>query len=319
MSLELVVSIINYRTPDLTLNCVRSVLAAGDGIALSVVIIDNASDDQSVTMIRDWIDAQDPPVPVTLMLSEVNLGFAGGHNAVMRAHPAEFYLLLNSDTLMRAGTLAGLLAATQAHPQAGLLAPALEDEDGTRQISCFRLHSPASELIRAAATRQVTAMLARHDISLGLDPVPTDIGWVSFACVLIRQEVFAHTGGMDDGFFLYYEDAELCHRILKAGWQIAYVPAARVAHFRGGSGPVKALSRAARRLPPYYYRSRTRYFRKLYGRTGPLAANLCWGAGRLIAAARRLVGKPVPKANASEWRDIWIGFLNPLRPSAAGE
>jgi GT2 family glycosyltransferase len=319
MSSELVVSIINYRTPDLTLNCVRSVLAAGDGIALSVVIIDNASGDQSVVTISDWIDAQDPPVPVTLMVSEANLGFAGGHNAVMRAYPAEFYLLLNSDTLVRAGTLAGLLTAAQSAPQAGLLAPALEDEDGTRQISCFRLHSPASELIRGAATGPVTAMLARYDIPLGLDPAPTEIGWVSFACVLIRQEVFVQTGGMDDGFFLYYEDAEFCHRVCKTGWQIAHVPTARVAHFRGGSGPVKALSRAARRLPSYYYRSRTRYFRKLYGRTGPLAANLCWGAGRLIAVARRLVGKPVPKANASEWRDIWIGFMNPLHLSVAGE
>ena len=218
-------------------------------------------------------------MPVTLMASDTNLGFAGGHNAVMREHPAAFYLLLNSDTVLRDGAVTRLLAAADTHPRAGLLAPALEDEDGTRQISCFRAHTPASELIRGAATGPVTRILARYDVPLAPAPDPQEIGWVSFACVLIRHAVVAGTGGLDDGFFLYYEDAEFCHRIRQAGWQIAYIPDARVVHFRGGSGPVKALSRAARRLPPYYYRSRARYFRKVHGRAGLLAANLCWACG----------------------------------------
>ena len=137
--------------------------------------------------------------------------------------------------------------------------------------------------------------------------------------MLIRHDVIARTGGLDDGFFLYYEDAEFCHRVRRAGWEIAYIPDARVVHFRGGSGPVKALSRAARRLPPYYYRSRARYFRKVYGRAGLLAANLCWASGRLVAVARRLAGKPVPRAREREWRDIWTGFAHPPRPQASEE
>jgi GT2 family glycosyltransferase len=196
---------------------------------MSDVIIDNASGDGSIAAVRNWIDAQDPPPPVTLMVSEANLGFAGGHSTVVRAHPAVFYVLLNSDILVVSGMPTHLLSATQMQPRAGLLAPACEHEDGTYKISCFRSHSPASELGRGAA-RRITS-----------------------------------------------------------------------------------------RLPPCYRRSRTHYFRRLHHRVGPLAANLCWGAGRLIAAARRLVGKPVPKAHACEWRDVWRGFLYPLRPSAAGE
>lgn len=316
---RLVVSIINYRTPDLTLSCVESVLAQGGAHDLSVVVIDNASGDGSVEAIRAWIAARQPPVPVTLMASDLNLGFAGGHNAVMRAHPAAFYLLLNSDAVLRDGAVMRLLAAAETSPLAGLLAPALEDADGTRQVSCFRAHTPLSELIRGAATGPVTRLLARYDVPLAPVPDPQEIGWVSFACVLIRQEVIARTGGLDDGFFLYYEDAEFCHRVRQAGWQIAYIPEAQVVHLRGGSGPVKALSRAARRLPPYYYRSRARYFRKVHGRAGLLAANLCWGAGRLVAAARRLAGKPVPRAREREWRDIWTGLAQPLRPQTSGE
>jgi len=311
-----VVSIINYRTPELTLSCVQSVLACRGGANLAVVVIDNASGDESVATIQNWVSAQEPPVPVTLMASDLNLGFAGGHNAVMQAHPAAFYLLLNSDTVLREDALTRLLAAADACPRAGILAPALEDEDGTRQISCFRFHTPASELIRGAGTGPVTRMLVRYDVPLGTAPDPDAIDWVSFACVLVRHEVISRTGGLDDGFFLYYEDAEFCHRVQKTGWQVAYIPDARVVHFRGGSGPVKALSRAARRLPPYYYRSRARYFRKIHGHLGLFAANLCWGAGRCIAMARRLVGKSVPKARECEWRDIWTGLARPLRPWA---
>lgn len=316
---KVVVSIINYKTPTLTISCIRSILAHNVVPGLVVVVIDNASGDGSDTVIRDWITSQTTAVPVILMASEVNLGFAGGHNAVMEAYAAAFYLLLNSDTVMRPDALAQLLATANRQQEAGILAPTLEDEDGTRQISCFRSHSPASELIRGAATGPVTRWLRRHDVPLGPLPSPAEIGWVSFACVLIRHAVIAETGGLDDGFFLYYEDAEFCHRACRAGWHIVQVPEARVVHFRGGSGPVKALSRATRRLPRYYYRSRSRYFGKTYGHAGLLAANLCWGAGRFIAAARSLFGKPVPRAHNCEWRDIWTGFLQPMRRASPGE
>ena len=318
-SSRLVVSVINYRTPDLTLDCVRSVLDRGGTHDLEIVVIDNASGDGSAEKIGAWIAAHRSPTPITLMTSEVNLGFAGGHNAVMRAHPADFYLLLNSDTVLRDDAVTTLLAAAEADPSAGLLAPALEDEDGTRQISCFRAHTPGSELIRGAATGPVTRLLSRYDVPLAHAHDPAEIGWVSFACVLIRGKVIAQTGGLDDGFFLYYEDAEFCHRALQLGWEIAYVPAARVVHFRGGSGPVKALGRAARRLPSYYYRSRARYFCKVHGRAGLVAANLCWAAGRLIAATRGLVGKPIPKSRQREWRDIWIGLTHPLTFGRQGD
>lgn len=307
-SVDLVVSIINYRTPELTLDCLRSVIDCKDEAILSIVVIDNASGDGSATIIEAWIAAHPSSIPVTLIQSDLNLGFAGGHNRVMRTHPADHYLLLNSDTVLRADALRHLLDAADTHPSAGLLAPRLEDPDGTGQISCFRPHTPMSELIRGAASGPVTRFLARYDLPLGLTPDPDAIGWVSFACVLIRHEVIKQLNGLDDNFFLYYEDAEFCHRATKAGWQIVYVPDARVVHFRGGSGPVKKLSRAAKRLPSYYYFSRTRYYTKLYGRAGLAFANCCWGLGRLIALSRWLIRKPVPKAGEFEWRDIWIGF-----------
>jgi GT2 family glycosyltransferase len=309
---SLTVSIINYRTGALTLACVRSVLADLGGLAATVVVVDNRSDDGSAEEIEAWIAAQVPPVPVRLVRSATNSGFSGGHNQGIAAAPAAFYLVLNSDAVLRPGFFAALMAAAGAAPRAGLFAPRIDYDDGTQQISCFRFPTPASELIRGAATGPVTALLRRWDMPLAMPPAAAEIGWASFACILLRHEMLAEVGPMDEGYFLYFEDTEYCWRARRAGWRIAYVPEARAVHYRGGSGPVKALARARKRLPGYFYASRTRFFTQAHGRAGLLAANLAWHLGRGIAQARRLLGKPVPPANAREAGDLWINALDPL-------
>jgi GT2 family glycosyltransferase len=205
---DLLVSIINYRTAELTLNCLGSVLRELAGLDGEAVVVDNRSDDGSAEAIADWIAAQVPPVPVRLIRSATNSGFSGGHNQAMRACPARYTLILNSDTLLRPGCLAGLLAAAEAMPAAGIFAPSLEHESGERQISCFRFPTPASELIRGAATGAVTRLLRRYDLPLGIPPAADQIGWASFACILLRGAMVAAIGPMDEGYFLYFEDTE---------------------------------------------------------------------------------------------------------------
>jgi len=90
-------------------------------------------------------------------------------------------------------------------------------------------------------------------------------------------------------------------------------------HFRGGSGPVKALEKARHRLPAYFYSSRTRFFRQAHGPMGPVLANLMWTVGRTVAQLRRLTGRAVPPAIEAEARDIWTGTLQPLGPRRAPE
>ncbi|WP_371158393.1 glycosyltransferase family 2 protein [Jannaschia sp. 2305UL9-9] len=305
---EIVVSIINYRTGDLTLDCVASVLADFQASAITaghVVVVDNASGDGSDDQIADWIAAH-PEAPVTLVRSPVNGGFSDGHNRGMAARKAQFYLILNSDAVLRPGFCQAILTAAAAHPDAGLLAPQLEDPDGTIQTSNFRRPSPASEVIRGARTGLVTRLLRRWDVPIA-PPVPTGAAdWASFACILLRGRMVDAIGPMDDGYFLYFEDTEYCLRAQRAGWDLVHVPQARAVHFRGGSGPVKAMERARRRLPRYFYESRARIFRQTYGPTGPVLANLGWYLGRGVAEMRRLIGKPVGPPIAHEARDIWI-------------
>jgi GT2 family glycosyltransferase len=110
---------------------------------------------------------------------------------------------------------------------------------------------------------------------------------------------------MDEGYFLFFEDADYCRRAREAGWKVLYWPEARVVHLRGGSGPVKSYTAQRKRLPSYYYESRARYFTRFHGRSGFLAANVLWLVGRAIAWPRELLGSKAPGACRFAWWDIW--------------
>jgi len=314
---KLVVSVINFRTAELTLACIRSVLADIGDLDVQVVVVDNASGDGSDDAIADWIAAQPKGTPVRLVRSPTNSGFSGGHNQGIGALAAEYYLVLNSDAVLRPGFIAAILAAAECYPRAGLIAPVIETEGGVVQVSAFRFHSPWSELVRGASSAPVTRLLRRHVVALPPPVAQAEIDWVSFACVLLRAEMIGQIGLMDEGYFLYFEDAEYCLRARRAGWEIARAPRAVAVHFRGGSGPVKALEKARKRLPPYYYASRARFFRHAHGPFGPVLANALWYLGRGLAQTRRLFGKPVPGTVEAEARDIWINSLQPLGPRHA--
>ena len=310
-TLDLVVSVINFRTADMTIDCVRSVLADIGALRAHVVIVDNRSDDGSADAIESWIAGLGSGAPVSLLRSATNAGYAGGHNQGVAFLPARRAMILNSDALLRPGALATLLAALDADPRLGIVAPRLEDLDGSPQISCFRFASPLGELIRGAQLGPVTRLLRRWDTSLPVNPPPDRIEWVSGACMMKRSEMITDIGPMDDGYFMYFEDADYCLRARRAGWRIAYAPQARVVHLRGGSAPVKKLTAARKRLPAYYYASRTRFLHRAWGRGGLLAANLLWLLGRGLNLGRYLIGDP-PRRIAGELRDLWINFADPL-------
>ena len=311
----LAVSIVNYRTGDMTISALKSVLEAlGDNPA-EIIVVDNASGDGSDDQIAFWIEASGD-ARLRLVRSDLNSGFSAGHNKGIAAAPeADFYLILNSDAELRPGFFEAILAAAEARPEAGLIAPRLEWEDGRPQQSCFRFHSAASEFIRGAETGPVTRFLRHRVVALGIPPDPNEIEWASFACILLDGEMVRQLGPMDDGYFLYFEDSEYALRARRAGWGVVYAPEARAVHLRGGSGPVKAMSKAKKRMPRYFWRSRTRFFRQAHGPFGPLLGNLAWFAGRTIAHLRLLAGMPAPPSHDAEWRDIWTNVLTPLKPA----
>jgi GT2 family glycosyltransferase len=313
---QLCVVIVNYRTPDLVVDCLRSLLPELDAATHAVVVVDNKSGDGSVAPIEDWLTTNDRNELVRLICAERNLGFSGGNNLGMSACEANYYLLLNSDTIVRPGAIDTLLATAESFPRAGLISPRLEWPDGVAQQSCFRFPTPVSEFIDAAKTGPITRALDRFNVPLPVSSTIVTPSWTSFACVLLRADMLRETGPMDDGFFLYFEDVEFCWRARRTGWDVLHNPAARVVHLRGGSAPVKKLAAQRKALPRYYYESRARYFYIAHGRAGLTISNCLWWLGRCVSKFREVIEARPSAHPRRQALDIWTNWRRPQIPSS---
>jgi N-acetylglucosaminyl-diphospho-decaprenol L-rhamnosyltransferase len=312
--IKLAVVIVNYKTADLVIQCLESLLTELVGIDAKIIVVDNRSQDGSIARLQDWIAVHNNRNIVQVIAAETNDGFAAGNNVGMCATDAEYYLLLNSDTIVRPGAMARLLQTADGSPNAGIVSPRLEWPDAVPQVSCFRYLSPMSELIGSAQTGPITAVLKRFDVPLPVSDTIFHPQWTSFACVLVRHRLLDEIGLMDDGFFMYFEDAEFCRRTHKSGWDVVHDPEARVVHLRGGSSPVKKMALERRRLPRYYYASRTRYFYLAYGWFGLTLANILWLVGRCVSKCRETLERRPPGVPDKQWRDIWLNWLDPGAP-----
>jgi N-acetylglucosaminyl-diphospho-decaprenol L-rhamnosyltransferase len=304
MPFRLAIVVLNYRTAALTTACMDSLAAAVEP-GMAAIVVDNDSGDGSAEALERWVADRGHGGWARVLRAPRNLGFAGGNNLGIRAVDAEAYVLLNSDTLVRPDTLRGLLAAAKDAPRAGLFGPRMVDETGAWTPSHFRFPSPVHELLRAANTGPLTRLLRRFDVLLPPSDAPVDVDWLGFACVLIRAEVFRDVGLLDDGYFLYFEDADFCRRARRAGWTARHCPATTIVHLLGRSAPGADDADPRQRRPRYYYAARTRYFRRFHGVLGPLLANLLWCVGHLVAMLRRLGGRPFHHRR-HEARDLWI-------------
>jgi N-acetylglucosaminyl-diphospho-decaprenol L-rhamnosyltransferase len=273
--------IVNYRTANLVVDCLHSLMgevAAEPG--LRAVVVDNASGDDSVTVIENAI-RENGWNWVTVRPLDRNGGFAYGNNAAIRellpSPDAPGYIwLLNPDTLVRSGAATVLIDFLEAHPDVGIAGGRLEFPDGTPQTAAFRFPSLLGEMedtIRIGAASRAL----QH---LRVPIVPRDVNhrcdWVNGASMMVRRKVFDSIGLMDEGYFLYFEETDFCKRARDAGWPIWHVPASRVVHLEGQSTGVTGANLAMKRRPRYWFDSRARYYRKHHPGAYALLADLIW-------------------------------------------
>ncbi len=304
--------LVNYKTPQLVIDCLASLAPQIDGARDCAVVVDNLSGDDSAAIIQQAIRDRGWTW-VTFVQSAVNGGFSAGNNLGMAAVDAEAYWLTNSDTIFRRDAVNQMQQALALHPEAGMISPRLEWPDEQPQISCFRPHSPITELMDAAKTGPIDKLFKGREVAIPVSDAPIRPQWTSFASVVLRQACVAQVGPMDEGFFMYYEDVDYGRRVTQAGWQILHWPAARVIHLRGGTSDVKAKTKARKRRPTYYYAARSRYLAKHYGKVGLWGANGLWLFGRAISKTRELLGNKAPHTCAHEAEDIWTNWRNPLQ------
>jgi GT2 family glycosyltransferase len=301
--------ILNYRTPDLSIGCLESLLPEreGCGPTLRAVVVDNASGDDSADQIESAIRDRGWESWARLVRSPGNRGFSAGNNLGITSEPADAYLLLNSDTIVRPGAVKELCSAFQDRPEIGMFSPRLEWPDGTPQRSCFRELTPLTELVHAAATGPISKLFPSGVVSIPVSDTSLEPAWTSFAAVLIRAEVFERIGPMDETFFMYFEDVDFCRRARRDGIRILHWPTARVVHLRGQSGSVKSDAATLKRRPGYYYAARAHYYTKHYGKVGFWMGNMCWILGRSVSWIREVVGHKSPHVCQREWLDNWTG------------
>jgi GT2 family glycosyltransferase len=274
------VVVVTYNTLDLTRDCLQSVVADCARIAdlIEIIVVDNASTDGTAALVCEQFPQ------VRLIVNETNLGFSRGNNVGMKAAGGRYLLLLNSDTHVQAGALSILLEFMDAHPEAGACGPMLLNEDGSLQPSGHPL--PSFWSVALGMTRIYRLWKSDLYIQPGRDyNQVAQVGEVSGAAIMVRREVYQQVGGLDENFFAYYEDVDWCKRIGQAGYEIYYVPTARVMHcWRGTSLGISGQSyRAGQRSLRYY-------FAKHHGRLAQLGIQLLLASKEallLMAAASR--------------------------------
>ncbi|TAJ01877.1 MAG: glycosyltransferase family 2 protein [Planctomycetota bacterium] len=292
---RLLVVIVNYGTPELTIDCLRSLRAEVTALGgTRVVVSDNASGDDSVERIAGAIAEHGWQHWVTLLPLERNGGFAYGNNAAIApalasADPPAYVLLLNSDTVVRAGALGALLEFMDARPDVGIAGSRLEDADGTHQHSRYRFLSFWTELDSGLKLGIVTRLLRERSIAPPLVETAHAIDWVVGASMIVRREVFRDVGLLDAHYFLYFEEVDFCLAARRAGWTCWYVPTSRVVHFVGRSTGLTRVGERPARRPRYWFESRQRYFQKNHGRAYALAADVAWVACYASWRVRRVL------------------------------
>lgn len=313
---RVMVIVLNYRTPRLSLRAVRAALEdlppGGE-----VVLIDNASEDGSGALLEAEIERRGWQGAVRFVQSPRNGGFGAGNNIGLSmrlsdgARPDYFYLL-NSDAFPDPGCIAGLVAHLEAHPEAGIVGSHLRGEGGEPHTTAFRFPSAAGELEGGARIGPISRLFDSARVAPELPLRATRVDWVAGASVLMRARMLEEIGLFDEGFFLYFEETDLCRRAARAGWHCWYQPHARAVHL----GSVSTGMRHWQRVPAYWFASRARYFRKTHGRPYAALALLARLAGGGLHHLRCALTGRTPEDPPHFLRDLLRTGLG-LRPGAA--
>jgi GT2 family glycosyltransferase len=267
------------------------------GYSLNIVVVDNGSRDGSPQMVREQFPS------VRLIENPDNVGFPRANNQAIRESSGRYVLLLNSDTRVLPGALETLIGFMDAHPEAGVAGARLLNTDGTLQISCYPEPTLRREIWRLFHLDALRPY-ASYPMNKWRTDQPQDVDVVLGACLIIRRSVLQQVGLLDESYFMYSEEVDLCYRIRRGGWKVWWVPEARVVH-HGGQSTRQVATAMFLRL----YASKVRYFRKHHGSLAAHAYKLIL----LFAALFRLLLTPVAFLERTDARKQHLALADHYR------
>lgn len=290
-TIDLSIAIVSWNTCGLLADCLASVEATAGDLALEIWVVDNASHDDSVAMVR----ARFPHV--RLIENRTNVGFATANNQVIPQTTSPFVLLLNSDTIVQPNALQSIVAFMRATPRAGIVGANVLNRDGSPQRAFGKFPSLLSEAIygwgldgRLPIDRQALR-----------DGHATATDWVIGAALTVRRTALDQVGLLDPAYFMYSEEVDLCYRVKQAGWENYILPAARVIHLGGES-----TKQTAGAMKAHLFRSKVRYFEKHHGAVAARTLDTILGTSILTRrGVYRLRGDTV---QSDLWSDVWTHY-----------
>ncbi len=282
--IELSVLIVNWNTKDALADCLRALPEATASVPSEAIVVDNGSSDGSPEMVR----AQFPWV--RLIENRENVGFVRATNQAIAASRGACLLLLNSDAIAPPASLARMVSFMRRHPDAGAVAPKLVNPDGSFQASYARFPTLVSEGLSAFGLNR--RLWGAYHPSPPPQPseAPRPVDWAPGACLLLRRSVIEAVGPLDEEFWMYSEDADLCYRIHRAGWKVYYLPDVEIVHL-GGASSRQCRPESVARL----YGSKVRFFRKHYGPVPAVFLSIAVAAAYTVKAGLACLAYPFPR------------------------
>jgi len=265
--MKLSIIIVNYNSGALTHSCIESLYREGLPKQSEIIVVDNASRDDSVPFLR----ADFPEI--TLIANDTNAGLAAAVNQALGQAKGDYYLMLNPDIVVLPGAVEALLAFMDEHGDVGLAGGKLLSPSGKLQSSAFRFYTPMTVLYRRTFLgktpwgKRAVARFLMKDFGHIKE---RNVEWLMGSCYCLRARAVSEVGGMDERFFLYFEDVDWCRRFWEKGWRVVYVPEARFSHFHQQSSRQHAwLGLFTNWTTREHIKSAAKYFWKYRGRPHP--------------------------------------------------
>jgi N-acetylglucosaminyl-diphospho-decaprenol L-rhamnosyltransferase len=309
--IDITISLVNYNTGFLFDRLFSAISAAKGNLKLQALLVDNASRDDSVELLRSKYPF------VEVIQNSANVGFGRANNQTLTRMRGRYLLLLNTDAFVSPDTLVKTFAFMEQNPDCGILGVKLVGEDRTLQPSCRYFPTPWNVFLAANGlgryfpwTRQIDDMNWDHQTIRQCD-------WVPGCYYLVRRALLDQVGLFDPRFFLYYEEVDHCRRARQAGWKVTYYADTEVVHIGGESAKSDtALTSAGRQIAKLLAESELLYFRKYFGLPGVIASIALTGCGVMFSFVKDAIGPTRPGRNAQ--REKLAAQLSMVAPTDWG-
>lgn len=225
--LELTYLIVNYNTPELTMTCINSLVEQGLARYRDIVMVDNNSPDGSGHVVRERFP------DIRSVLSTKNDGFGSGINIGMREVRTKYAMILNPDTYFLENRMANAISLLEREPDIGILGVNLINPDGSPQYSARKFYSVFDIVLRRTPLgnwRVFRSRVDHHLMKAAWDQESFEADWVMGTGFIVRKSAFEQIGGMDEGYFLYFEDVDICARMWMNGWRVCAISSVKLVH-----------------------------------------------------------------------------------------